>query len=434
MRIPTRSLTTNRKPRRKENGDEQSNRSFRMMMIGLFAFGGLGVLLIALILLGRQGERQAIDAQNQMVQLTNTAIAVLSQITPTPRPTDTPVPTNTAAPKDLVDAALSSGNFKTLSSLLKTAGLVDVLKGQGPFTIFAPTDDAFALSPETLAALSKDPQKLAALLKYHVVDGALTAADVAKLSEAKTLEGQPVAIAVKDNKTQINDATVTNSDLATANGVIHTIDRVLVPPELRNEVVLVSPTPTSQDLVDAALSSSNFKTLSSLLKTAGLVDVLKGQGPFTIFAPTDDAFARLSPETLDALSKDPQKLAALLKYHVVDGALTAADVAKLSEAKTLEGQPVAIAVKDNKTQINDATVTNSDLATANGVIHTIDRVLVPPELRNEVVLVSPTPTSQDLVDAALSSSNFKTLSCVVEDCRASGCIKGSGAVYHLCAD
>ena len=240
---------------REENSDEQSNRSFRMMMIGLFAIGGLGVLLIALILIGRQGERAAIDAQNQMVQATNTAIAMLAQITPTPLPPDTPVPTITAtptrpptstatpAPKDLVDTALSAGNFKTLSSLLRTAGLVDVLKGdQGPFTIFAPTDDAFAqLSPETLDALNKDPKKLETLLRYHVVEGALKAADVAKLSEAKTLEGEPVTIVVKDDKTQINDATVTKPDLETANGVIHTIDRVLVPPELRKEIVFLAP-------------------------------------------------------------------------------------------------------------------------------------------------------------------------------------------------
>ena len=239
---------------REENSDEQSNRSFRMMMIGLFAFGGLGVLLIALILIGRQGERATIDAQNQMVQATNTAIAMLAQITPTPRPTETRVPTNTAAPakppappatpapKDLVDTALSAGNFKTLSALLKTAGLVDALKGQGPFTIFAPTDDAFAqLSPETLDALAKDPKKLETLLKYHVVGGALKAADVAKLNEAKTLEGQPVKIVVTDGKTQINDATVTKPDLETANGVIHTIDRVLVPPELSKEVVFLAP-------------------------------------------------------------------------------------------------------------------------------------------------------------------------------------------------
>src|SRR5512139_3745426 len=176
-----------------ENGDEQSNRSFRMMMIGLFAFGALGVLLIALILIGRQGERAAIEAQNQMVQATNTAIAMLAQITPTPLPTDTPVPTNTAvptstraptatpAPKDLIDTVLSAGNFKTLSALLKTAGLADALKAQGPFTIFAPTDAAFAqLSPETLDALNKDPQKLATLLKYHVVEGQITADAAAK--------------------------------------------------------------------------------------------------------------------------------------------------------------------------------------------------------------------------------------------------------------
>ena len=237
-----------------ETSDEQPNRSFRMMMIGLFAFGGLGVLLIALILIGRQGERAAIEAQNQMVQATNTAIAVLAQITPTPLPTDTPMPTNTAvatntprptatpAPKDLVDTALAAGNLKTLSELLKTAGLVDALKGQGPFTIFAPTDDAFAqLSPETRDALNKDPQKLETLLKYHVVEGAIKAADAAKVGKAQTLEGQPVVIVVKDDKTEINDATVTKPDLETANGVIHTIDRVLVPPELSKEVVLLVP-------------------------------------------------------------------------------------------------------------------------------------------------------------------------------------------------
>jgi uncharacterized surface protein with fasciclin (FAS1) repeats len=241
------------------NGDEQSNRSFRMMMIGLFAFGGLGVLLIALLLIGRQGERQAVDAQNLAVQATNAEVIRLSQITPTPLPTDTPMPTNTAAPtstpaptatpapKDLVGTILSAGNFKTLASLLQTAGLVDALKGQGPYTIFAPTDDAFAqLSPESLDALKKDPQKLAELLKYHIVEGAMKAADVAKLTEAKTLEGDALTITTKDDKTQINDATVTGPDLATANGVIQTIDRVLIPSDLRKEViVLVSPTPAA---------------------------------------------------------------------------------------------------------------------------------------------------------------------------------------------
>jgi uncharacterized surface protein with fasciclin (FAS1) repeats len=239
------------------NGDEQSNRSFRMMMIGLFAFGGLGVLLIALLLIGRSGERANIDAQNQAVQATNAEVIRLSQISPTPLPTDTPMPTNTAAPtgtpaptatpkpKDLVDTALGASDLSMLASLLKAADLENALKAQGPFTIFAPTNDAFAqLSPETLDALKKDPQKLAALLKYHVVEGAVKVEDAAKLSEAKTLEGEPVTIEVKDGKVQINGATVTKPDQQTANGVIHTIDQVLVPPELSKDVVvLIPPTP-----------------------------------------------------------------------------------------------------------------------------------------------------------------------------------------------
>jgi LPXTG-motif cell wall-anchored protein len=133
-----------------------------------------------------------------------------------------------------------------------------------------------------------------------------------------------------------------------------------------------------------------LKTLASLLETAGLVSVLKGQGPFTVFAPTDDAFAQISPESLEALKEDPAKLEALLKYHVVQGEIDSANIATLTGTQTLEGQPITIGVKDNKTQINDATVTGSDLETANGVIHTIDRVLVPPELRNEVVILQPT--------------------------------------------
>lgn len=240
------------------NGDEQSNRSFRMMMIGLFAFGGLGVLIIALLLIGRSGDRAAIDAQNQAVQATNAEVIRLSQITPTPLPTNTPMPTNTAAPtntptatatprpKDLVDTALAASDLSTLAALLKTADLENVLKGQGPFTIFAPTNDAFAqLSPETRAALDKDPAKLAELLKYHVVAGAVTAKDAAELSEAKTLEGESVEIVVRDGKVQINGVTVTKPDQQTANGVIHTIGQVLVPPALSKEVILVAPTPAA---------------------------------------------------------------------------------------------------------------------------------------------------------------------------------------------
>lgn len=240
------------------NGDEQSNRSFRYMMIGLFAIGALGVLLIGLIFISKQGDNNRRAAEQLMIQQTNEAVTALSLITPTPRPTDTPVPTNTAAPtplpsstptpakKDLVDTATAAGNFKTLASLLETARLVDVLKGQGPYTIFAPTDDAFAqVSSDSLDALKKDPKKLEALLKYHVVEGAVKSSDMATLTETKTLEGASISITVKDNTTTVNDAKMTKPDVESSNGVIHPIDKVLVPPDMKGVVIVQAPPATT---------------------------------------------------------------------------------------------------------------------------------------------------------------------------------------------
>jgi hypothetical protein len=157
-------------------------------------------------------------------------------------------------------------------------------------------------------------------------------------------------------------------------------------------------------VVDTALSSTDLTTLASLLQTANLEDALKGVGPFTIFAPSNDAFAQLSPESLEALKQDPEKLAELLRYHVVEGAITAEDAAKLSEATTLAGQPVEIAVSDGKLQINGATVTDPDAQTANGVIHTIDQVLVPPQLRDEVIVLAPSTPAPGTTQVAAQAT------------------------------
>lgn len=132
--------------------------------------------------------------------------------------------------KDIVDTAVAAGSFTTLVTAVKAAGLVDTLKGKGPFTVFAPTDEAFAKLPEgTLASLLKDTEKLKAILLYHVVAGKVMAADVVKLSSAKTVEGQEVKIMVNGGSVMINDANVTKTDIETSNGVIHVIDTVLLP-------------------------------------------------------------------------------------------------------------------------------------------------------------------------------------------------------------
>ena len=136
----------------------------------------------------------------------------------------------------------------------------------------------------------------------------------------------------------------------------------------------------NKDIVDTAVAAGQFKTLAAALDAAGLVDTMKGSGPFTVFAPTDDAFAKLPAGTVEELLKpeNKDKLTAILTYHVVDGNVMAADVVKLTEAKTLNGMMVKVKVNGDTVMINGATVASADISASNGVIHVIDSVLLPP--------------------------------------------------------
>ena len=135
-----------------------------------------------------------------------------------------------------------------------------------------------------------------------------------------------------------------------------------------------------QDIVDTAVANGQFKTLAAALNAAGLVNTLKGPDPFTVFAPTDDAFAKLPPGTLDDLLKPENKgkLTAILTYHVVPGAVTSRQVTNLKEAKTVNGSMLQVSTRDGKVMINNADVVKPDIETSNGVIHVIDAVLLPP--------------------------------------------------------
>jgi uncharacterized surface protein with fasciclin (FAS1) repeats len=138
---------------------------------------------------------------------------------------------------------------------------------------------------------------------------------------------------------------------------------------------------SNQDIVDTAVGAGQFKTLAAALGAAGLVETLKGTGPFTVFAPTDAAFAKLPAGTVESLLKpeNKAKLTAILTYHVVPGALNAEQVTKLDEAKTVNGAMVKVSTEGGKVMINDATVVKADIAASNGVIHVIDTVILPPE-------------------------------------------------------
>ena len=133
----------------------------------------------------------------------------------------------------------------------------------------------------------------------------------------------------------------------------------------------------TSDIVDTAIAAGDFSTLVAAVKAAGLVDVLKGEGPFTVFAPTDAAFAKLPAGTLDALLKDKAALASILTYHVVPGRVLAADVVKIDSAKTVQGQSIAVESSKRGVKVDGANVVATDVIASNGVIHVIDSVILP---------------------------------------------------------
>ncbi len=279
--------------------------------------------------------------------------------------------------KDIVDTAAADGRFQTLVAGVQAAELTETLKSEGPFTVFAPTDDAFAQLPEgTLDTLlmPENKQALTDILLYHVVAGNVMAADVVNLDSATTALGQDIAIRVEDGKVFINDAEVIITDIETSNGTIHVIDSVILPPA---EEVSAPGT-----IVEIAVADGRFNTLVAAVTAAELVDTLNGEGPFTVFAPTDDAFAALPAGTLDSLllPENKQALTDILLYHVVSGSVMASDVVGLSSAPTVLGKDITITVKDGNVFLNDTTqVIITDIEASNGVIHVIDAVLLPPQ-------------------------------------------------------
>ena len=317
--------------------------------------------------------------------------------TPAPaaaEPTEEPMAEPTEAPAEepmaemnIVETAISAGNFTTLVAAVEAAGLVEALSGEGPFTVFAPTDEAFAALPAgTIDALLADPSgDLTQILLYHVVPGMVMAADVTEGLEAETLQGGTVTFSVANGVT-INGVNIVVTDIVASNGVIHVIDAVILPPAA--EEAAATPEATEEaaeeaamdemNIVETAVSAGNFTTLVAAVEAAGLVDALSGEGPFTVFAPTDEAFAALPAGTIDALLADPSgDLTQILLYHVVPGMVMAADVTDGLEAETLQGGTVTFSVADGVT-INGVNIVATDIVASNGVIHVIDAVILPP--------------------------------------------------------
>ncbi|MDB4679730.1 fasciclin domain-containing protein [Planctomycetaceae bacterium] len=456
------------------------------------------------------------------------------------------------AADNIVEVADKAGTFKTLLAAAKAAGLAHTLQEDGPFTVFAPTDDAFAKLPKhTLSDLLKpeNKEKLATILKYHVIPGKVTAKDAVQVGSAKTLSGDSVSISIRDGRLAVNDANVIVNDVEASNGIIHVIDRVLIPPttvgriisqrkdlssfsellektqiganltegldrvnytvfvpnnkafeslpegafttpldpcnddrlrtafydhiawsaipplkleefttlrmvtgqrlpiDYKNNafggaaftgevipcfngviyvidkflangvvnIVEVADSASVSNIVEVADKAGTFKTLLAAAKAAGLAHTLQEDGPFTVFAPTDDAFAKLPKPTLNDLLKpeNKEKLATILKYHVISAKVTAKDAVQVESAETLSGDSLRISIRDGRLAVNDASVIVNDLKASNGIIHVIDAVLIPPEPKN-------------IVETAAAAGKFKTLLAAVEAAGLAEELKGEG--------
>ncbi|MGE5293390.1 MAG: fasciclin domain-containing protein [Solirubrobacterales bacterium] len=266
----------------------------------------------------------------------------------------------------IVSVAAGNPDFSTLVTAVQAAGLADLLSGPGPFTVFAPTNEAFAQLPAgTLQSLLNNPTQLRSLLLYHVVPGVLSGPQVQAQGVLTTAEGQNLGVSGGTSGTPlaVGGAKVLGTVRA-GNGVIHVIDTVLTIP--------------TQNIVGVAAGNPNFSTLVTAVQKAGLVSILQGPGPFTIFAPTNAAFAQLPAGTLQSLLNNPSALRSVLLYHAVPGALSTSALATRGTLATADGPTVQSQNLNGHFVVDQSNIIIPNVIATNGVIHAIDRVLIPP--------------------------------------------------------
>ncbi len=306
--------------------------------------------------------------------------------------------------ENIVDIVAADENFSTLHTAIVAAGLADTLaNADNSFTVFAPTDAAFAAlesaSPGTIASLLADPQgALSQVLLYHVVNGELNSAAVIGSSSLTALQGETLNVSTSDAGAFINNSQIVVTDIPAKNGIIHVIDAVLVPQAIanptveiidmaeenveavveENELDVATAEPT-QTIAEIAATNGSFNTLLAALNAAGLANTFAQPGDYTVFAPTDAAFANIPQATLDALLADPQgELTNILLFHVISDSLSRNQIATTEFITTLDGRPLTVNTNDgNIIDVNGAKVLIYNIPASNGIIHVIDTVLIP---------------------------------------------------------
>lgn len=314
--------------------------------------------------------------------------------------------------KTIVEIAAGNDDFETLVTAVKAAGLAETLMGDGPFTVFAPTDAAFDALPAGLVGELVKPANKAVLTKiltYHVLSGNMMAKDVVSAITAgkgvvkpTTVEGTNFSVMAKMGKVMIKDgqgnvANVVSTDIAGSNGVIHVIDKVLLPANLDVAALLngakpmtTPAVPEGPSIAAVASGNGNFKTLVAALSAVNLVETFDSPGEYTVFAPTDAAFDKLPDGTVNNLvTKEKATLKKVLAYHVIPAKITSTKLVEAIKAnrnyymmQTMGGETLVATIKNGKVEIidgngNRSTVVITDVDASNGVIHAIDSVIMP---------------------------------------------------------
>ncbi len=265
----------------------------------------------------------------------------------------------------VVDIIVSSPDHTTLEAAVIAAELADDLAGEGPFTVFAPTDAAFEALPDgVLAGLLDDPAgALTDVLLYHVLGDSVASGSLTTGQFATTLNGDSIVVTIDGSDVYINNAMVSVADIRTDNGIVHVIDAVITPGSTVYEVVA---------------GSEDHTTLEAAVVAAGLQGTLSGPGPFTVFAPTDAAFENLPEGMVADLLADPKgELTEILLYHVVAAKALSGDLSDGQMITTVNGSDITVSITGGNVFINEAQVITADIETDNGVVHVIDAVITP---------------------------------------------------------
>lgn len=286
---------------------------------------------------------------------------------------------STEATETVVGLAVATDTLSTLVDAVVAADLAGTLDGEGPFTVFAPNNAAFDAAFEALGItpdqLLADTETLTEILLYHVAGRELLAADVIQAGSVGTLQGDEIAVSVDGEVVTLNgSATVVAADIGGTNGVVHLIDAVLLPPDDEPAE------PVEDSIVDIAVATERLSTLVDAVIAADLATTLDGPGPYTVFAPTNEAFAGLLGAlgiTADELFADVDALREVLLYHVVASAYPAAEIGTLSTLGTAAGGTLSVELIDGVLLIGGAKVVAPDIQSSNGIVHIIDSVLLP---------------------------------------------------------